>query len=732
MAQLTLRTLLAYIDDTLEPALARQLGAKVAESELAQRLIERIKKVTRRRGLHTPIPSADDDGVSDPNTVAEYLSNTLDSEQVTLLEETCLESDVHLAEVAACHQILTLLLTEPVRVPPQARQRMYKLVPPPASVPDRRPGKTLPVGGVAPVAAERAEPDDADAPLLLGLGRYTSGSVVGRGGLVAAVAALAVCLVIAVLMAFPHRPPEPPETDRQGLYAAAIAPPLPPAPVTPTPPAAKTGTEPGAIPAPKEKDSGAKAAAPPPKPKAGGVDLVGKVPPPRMDRVAVGSAETLNVILLTRPDDAPTWLRLDPGDQSEVTSADQVLSLPGYSSDVQLKSGVKVTLWGNVPELLPARLLESRVRFHAPERKADGKGPDIDADLTLMTGRIYLKATRPGGARVRVRFAGQVWDIILPDPRAEVLVEVVRGFDPGTPFARDGGQPPRVEAQVAVLTGTASLTPHGRFKTFDKIAAPAVVTWDSKTGKLADPKPIEPGNGYYDKFLTGVVGPEQGKAIRGGLSQLVKRLDEKMRRDGARVMLTEVLTEPPDPAMIAAAQMAVYGYAAIVNGPAAGDELKLLIDLLTDEARGYLRLAAVPALAAWIAQDPKNTALLNEQLAAKLRREGEPETILRLLRGYVNPAKPDPAGLDRLVGYLNDPSVAVRELALWNLVNFVDPMAAAQTPGLVTDVAIPSGAAYEKFVRAWKARVDEVKKGPPPKPPEKPPEKSPAKPPEKK
>src|SRR5215207_8055523 len=81
MAQLTLRTLLAYLDDTLEPALARQLGAKVAESELAQEIIERIKKVTRRRGLKAPTPTPDDDGVSDPNTVAEYLSNTLDGEQ---------------------------------------------------------------------------------------------------------------------------------------------------------------------------------------------------------------------------------------------------------------------------------------------------------------------------------------------------------------------------------------------------------------------------------------------------------------------------------------------------------------------------------------------------------------------------------------------------------------------------------------------------------------------------
>ncbi|MBX9581050.1 MAG: hypothetical protein K2X87_12140, partial [Gemmataceae bacterium] len=186
MAQLTLRTLLAYLDDTLEPALARELGEKVAQSPFAQQLIDRIKVVTRRRGLKAPTAAGPDAEVADPNTVAEYLNDTLDGDHVKRVEETCLESDAHLAEVAACHQILTMLLTEPVRVPPRARQRMYALVPPPASVPDRKPGKALPVGGLAHREAGRAEPDDADAALLLGLGRYGGGSAVRRVGLLAA------------------------------------------------------------------------------------------------------------------------------------------------------------------------------------------------------------------------------------------------------------------------------------------------------------------------------------------------------------------------------------------------------------------------------------------------------------------------------------------------------------------------------------------------------------------
>ena len=52
--RLTLRTLLAYLDDTLDPAQAKTIGQKVAESSAAQELVERIKKVTRRRSLANP------------------------------------------------------------------------------------------------------------------------------------------------------------------------------------------------------------------------------------------------------------------------------------------------------------------------------------------------------------------------------------------------------------------------------------------------------------------------------------------------------------------------------------------------------------------------------------------------------------------------------------------------------------------------------------------------------
>ena len=57
--RLTLRTLLAYLDDLLEPGQSREIGEKISESGYASTLVDRIREVMRRRRLTAPDPKGD-------------------------------------------------------------------------------------------------------------------------------------------------------------------------------------------------------------------------------------------------------------------------------------------------------------------------------------------------------------------------------------------------------------------------------------------------------------------------------------------------------------------------------------------------------------------------------------------------------------------------------------------------------------------------------------------------
>ena len=102
---------------------------------------------------------------ADPNTVAEYLDNTLPAERVPEFEKICLESDVHLAEVGSCHQILTLVLGEPAEIAAESRQRMYQLathVDAPPVQPDAHAPSTLAAPPVAAAGVRRRRPEVPD------------------------------------------------------------------------------------------------------------------------------------------------------------------------------------------------------------------------------------------------------------------------------------------------------------------------------------------------------------------------------------------------------------------------------------------------------------------------------------------------------------------------------------------------------------------------------------------
>jgi hypothetical protein len=647
--RLTLRTLLASLDDTLDPEEARMIGQKIAESAAAQELIERIKKVTRRRSLANP-PVFGDDTNLDPNTVAEYLDDVLPPEGVAQVEQTCLDQDVYLAEVASCHQILTLMLSEPARVPPPARQRMYRLVQGPESIPDRKPPAFAPEG--AAVAPGDAEDNLAAA-------HWPRYAVIGL--------VLLLGLALAIFLAWPqpHHPshvqtPVPigdavvtlpvvvpnekeksePKPDQRTSSDTAKAPPVRTADTDPSKSAA-TQEKPPDIPPPSPLEVSKKALDKLP------VDL------PSKEQKEIGKLTSKGVVLLRGVEKPrPHFARVLA--DGRVSTGQLLLSLPGFRSDLGLDNELTVSLWGSLLELLDAAVLESALTLHAPPA-------GFDLDMTLDRGRAVIANPRSAPARIRIRFDREVWNVNLA-PQSELLCDLLRSYPNTIPFSkRPGGESPLAEIFLGVTKGKAEL--HILDRESVALAAPpgaSLVLWNNKSG-LQEPQRLAKLRGDWRGDLPArPQAKEAANEVRAALAGLIRRMD--VPSADAELILTEMLTE----AKPAEQLVGIFGLAAI-------DSVAVLCDALDEHLKPVLRGLAVVALRNWCARNVENDLALHGILQnRKAYSEPQADAALELMHLYAKEDLSKPATYRKLFGFMNDERLSIRTLAYWHM-QLLDP-----------------------------------------------------------
>jgi len=720
--RLTLRTLLAYLDDMLDPAETKLIGQKVAESDHAQELIARIKQVTRRRRLTTP--PATGPNAFEPNTVAEYLDNTLPPEQIAEVEKACLESDVHLAEIAAAHQILTLVLGQPALVPPTAKQRMYALVHgrPAARARPAAAAAATP-NGAAPESDARAEDDET---LLLGLPFYRRQAAMRWLLPLAAVLLLAV-LAVAIYEALPL-----------GLNGTPIA--RAPDNTAPAGPAddgdaskedqkraeeARQAEE-----RKKEEERDREKARQAEEARLEEARLaeerkkkppVVRPQPPSQDRREVGRyrlpvpAGTPN-ILVSRAAASPAkpWQRLKSEDR--VFTTDALLSLPGYHSDLRLESGVELTLWGSTYEFNNLPILESAVVLHAAPK-------DFDADLTLERGAIKLTNRKDTGeAAVRIRFQGEVWDVRLAEKDSEVGVTLFSRHV--LPYGT--GEGPQADLHLFVLKGRAAVrvTP---FEEFDNIqkqegALPYVLFWDNKGRGTQRPVPAQDRESWA---LLGVF----SRPLRAGLPEDVQTQIEETYRALAAVSarlsgpgrietgLVEMLQAGETP--LAKGQLLNAILAVRCLG--ALDAIADVVNILGDEQMPpALRDEAINTLRHWCGRnDSMEARLFDPNTRTGILTEGtkyrasEAAIIMELLHSPSKEQLLAPAFWAYLIDKLRYDKLAIRELAFYHLRHLV-----AQWRTIMYNTTdTPEG--LQRGYEAWKKLIPEGKLPPPP--PQRPP-----------
>jgi hypothetical protein len=676
--RLTLRTLLAYLDDTLDPEQAKLIGQKVAESPVAQELIERLKKVTRRRSLANP-PVLGDSSRLDANTVAEYLDSKLSPEELSQVEQTCLEDDVYLAEVAACHQILTLMLSEPTRVPPTARQRMYRLVKGRESIPYRKPPEF---------------PADVNRDGPIGKSEDTSPS---RWGLyVAGAAVMIVGLAVSITLAWPK-----PQSRPKGSAVAATLP--------------KDHPNPGDVPAPpgtsnKEPPKPDNPKADAPKPMA---DVPKPMPPmpdvpkpmipmpdppkkpldappanePSSERREIGEVVSpASALVEHRGGPKDTWQSLLP--KARLMTATQLMSLPGSRSDLKLDSGVQLSLWGSLLEFMPFAMFESAVMLHVSPA-------GFDADLTLDRGRIVLSSQKP--AKVRLRFRTEIWDLSLSE-KNEVIVDLMTSNPGGARFSKQpGGESPMSQVFLGVLKGKTVLVV-GDLKPVELTAplgpggprVPALIGWDNK-GKIKEPERLVEVLPHWTGALpTKSPVKEAAAEMKAVVDALVKRLAEK----GATPSLA--LIEMAESPKLSDQTYAAFALPAI-------DLIATLADALDDITKPALRGPAVLSLDNWIARPGDNGLALHQMLINKKGySESQADAVLQLLHNFSEQDIAAVGTYELLFDLLNNEKLSVRELALWQLLRLDPEGAKTSMYNPVVDDRTPA-------INRWRKRLTEGK-----------------------
>jgi len=678
--------LLAYLDDTLDPAQTRLIGQKVAESDTAQELVTRIKQVTRQRRLTTPVESGPG-GKIDPNTIAEYLDNAVSTEQQADIEQICLASDVHLAEVAACHQILTLVLGEPALVPPPAKQRMYGLVKGPEAIPFRKP----------PVRTEREhevlEEKETDETLRLGLPAYRrKGSWAQRLGVLGGVVAAAVLLVFAIYEVMNQAGP----SDNEHLNTILaennnkenkdkVEPPVDKDKKNGAVPAKTNGADSekkGGAAEKKEKtpehqgkepinndkekrpaESAFPAKLPYEKPSTRQVLLADYMPP---------STKEISILLQAQAE-RTDWRRVGVK-KPEVYSARPLVSLPGCRSFVQTKGGVRLTLWGYLPELwhFPP-VLESLVELHYPEQSL------VDLDMTLYRGRIVLlnmRDDRP--ARVRIRFenptnpdASDFFDISMQEKGTEILLDRWSYCKDTEPFFRNPKNAQRLGpvAQMGLMTlaGEAYLRFNDVSSRLESRPGPSVAFWSSDKGELVGPARLDK---VPETISTNPPLPEKApedirKNMLRARSEMLRARDElgtDMSVKEVDVVLKEAVTAPKD---VAKRTLAVRCFGAL-------DDLSSLMDALDQDNFPDVRQAAIQTMQAWIASSRDAEYRLYKLFENKYKL-GQAATMMELLHNtyYAEQGRKDPTTYDTLIGYLDSELMPIRELAAFHLYRLV-------------------------------------------------------------
>jgi len=601
--RLTLRTLLAWLDDTLSPAEVKEVGLQVSESPFAQELADRIHRVTRQRRLTVPGQSGTEP--TDPNTVASYLDNELDADQVADYEKRCLTSDVHLAEVASAHQILSLI-GQKAKVPADARTNMYRLVRGREAIAGDAPRPYTP-----PVAPAKEPAAAVIAPWAAP--EIPRRSFLERNGAYLGVAALLVLLawsawtlapgprpagetsaVVLTPHAHPPKAPANPPPDRKPQQQQ----PIPPLVANAPQPANVAMTTPEPVEeSPADADADADAAAETPE--------VVEVPAGSLGLVGEGES-----ILLRYDEATRSWDRLLP--EAKLSKGDRLVNVAPFRSTVNLGT-VRLELVG-----------ETQVVIQPPD-------PEDAARVELDHGQAILVATEPGV--VGIGFGAKTVSLTLP-LNTPVGVERLTRREPGE------AEPAAPSLRILATRGELAVSIGAEKET---VSGPGSIEFRPPNHLVE--KVSEPSPPWISEETLPPADAERGELLK----RFFKPDVSPMRA------LVEALEDDREPVH----KLAIEGLGGI-------GEIGMVVSAMNRPDAPATRRAAIAFLKKYADGGPEAMSKLREELK-NVEGDERAGTVEKLLIGYTPKEAKDPETYALLVKLLAHPEVGVRQLAILNL-----------------------------------------------------------------
>ena len=677
--RLTLRTMLAYLDDILEPADAEELSKKIESSEFANNLVHHIRGCTQH--LRLGAPEVDGKGLAlDSNTVAEYLDNTLSQERVPDFEKVCLESDIHLAEVAACHQILTLVLGEPADVSPAIRNRTYQLAAAPHSETESDVQQTSevavngspldhsdPVTTAAPVTSINTDvPPDVPA-----IWQERSGIRLWPLAVTLGVAFLVACAAIAIWSGWPGSPKQQrqtaaaPQTATETPLAQSDAPPAAAEPeATNQPESSDTSADPADMPSeatvePVVDSNPEEVLSTDPAPPTPGNEASTNVLPP---------AAATESPLATSPEEPPVEVTPTTQDSSasdapadtEATPADAVADEPvdvgRYVSDKQVLARLEGEIYKRLPPegilysddhllVLPAfrpRILVGSgilISLLGPTEITLGTPtPSGVSRAAVHFGRLQISRGGTPSNIVLLTLGNQSGQVTLQDPQSQLAIEVRRYLPPGiNPEENE----PKLVIRLQSIRGNAQWSipqPDGEPLTLDIPEGMQCVFLDQKPGELS------PASAQH-------ASPRQ--LLDEDAAEFLSEMINNTERDD-ELPISISLREQLHHRRIEVRALAARCLAAL-------DQFDALLDALSEPEFKSFWENHILALQHAITRSPETSVRLRGEWERK-RDETEAAQRYRLLWGY-NPEQLQANGAQQLVGYLEHPSMDVRVLS---------------------------------------------------------------------